>query len=482
MSVKGIDVSYWQDGIDWKKVKADGVQFAVLREGYRNVLDKRFIENVKGCIENGISVMVYHFIYTDNCTTIENAKSTVQNMKAAGLDVSKTWIFADLEYDTWKKNKEKCTREKCSLYTLEYIKELEKLGCKKIGVYMNCDYYKNYYADDIKKNHKVWLADYSGEPDFSCSIHQYSDAGKVNGINGNVDMDTLYDTEMLSDSKDAGGNTMTENELRNKPVAWLKQFEGIREGSAEHKQILKVYNDSKLCTRYTMTTKDSWCATAVSAAFIANGLAGKAGSGKLFECVECSCENMIELAKKQGIWQESDAYSPKVGDVVLYDWDDNGVGDCTGWSDHVGLVSKAGNPFTVVEGNYSDTVKERTIAVNARYIRGFITPDYAKFATSSSKNNNTSASGKSIEELAQAVIRGKYGTGNARKAALGSKYAAVQNRVNELLKANNTTSAAEIDRLARAVIRGEYGTGEARKAALGSKYAAVQKRVNELLK
>ena len=54
--------------------------------------------------------------------------------------------------------------------------------------------------------------------------------------------------------------------------------------------------------------------------------------------------------------------------------------------------------------------------------------------------------------------------------------------MNELLKANNTTSAAEIDRLARAVIRGEYGTGEARKAALGSKYAAVQKRVNELLK
>ena len=102
--MKGIDVSYWQDNIDWSKAKKDGVQFAVLREGYRNTIDKRFIENVKGCQKNGIAVMVYHFIYTDNASTVDNAKSTVANMKAAGLDIANTWIFADLEYDTWKRN------------------------------------------------------------------------------------------------------------------------------------------------------------------------------------------------------------------------------------------------------------------------------------------------------------------------------------------------------------------------------------------
>ena len=72
--MKGIDVSYWQDNIDWSKSKKDGVQFAVLREGYRNTIDKRFIENVKGCQKNGIAVMVYHFIYTDNASTVDKCK------------------------------------------------------------------------------------------------------------------------------------------------------------------------------------------------------------------------------------------------------------------------------------------------------------------------------------------------------------------------------------------------------------------------
>lgn len=119
---------------------------------------------------------------------------------------------------------------------------------------------------------------------------------------------------------------------RQKPGNWLAQYEGIAEGSEQHKAILKVFNDSGLCTRYKMTVNDAWCATSVSAAFIAVGLSS------IFPCVECSCENMINLAISAGIWVENDAYVPDVGDVILYDWDDNGVGDCTGWSDHVGIV------------------------------------------------------------------------------------------------------------------------------------------------
>ena len=59
---------------------------------------------------------------------------------------------------------------------------------------------------------------------------------------------------------------------RQKPVNWLAQYVGIKEGSAEHKAILKVFNDSGLCTRYKMTVNDAWCATSASAAFIATGL------------------------------------------------------------------------------------------------------------------------------------------------------------------------------------------------------------------
>jgi uncharacterized protein YgiM (DUF1202 family) len=175
---------------------------------------------------------------------------------------------------------------------------------------------------------------------------------------------------------------MTEAQLRSKVANWPVQYLGISEKSAGHVAIINTFNNSKLCTRYKMTTKDAWCATTASASFIANGLAGAPGSGKLFQCVECSCGEMIKLAQKQGIWVEKDNYTPKVGDLIMYDWNDNGVGDNTGWPDHVGIVhTVSGSSFKVIEGNRSDTVKYVTMAVNAKTIRGFITPNYAAFAT-----------------------------------------------------------------------------------------------------
>ena len=185
-----------------------------------------------------------------------------------------------------------------------------------------------------------------------------------------------YGEEYAALYKAEGGNTMTERELRQKPVNYLTRYLGIREGSAEHKAILATFNNSGLCSRYKMTTKDAWCATAVSAAFIASGLTD------LFPCVECSCGNVIELAKKAGIWVEDDAYVPDTGDAIVYDWQDSGAGDNTGWPDHIGLVvSASGGKVKVVEGNISNTVGYRTITVNGRYIRGYITPKFSKKAT-----------------------------------------------------------------------------------------------------
>ena len=172
---------------------------------------------------------------------------------------------------------------------------------------------------------------------------------------------------------------------RQKPGNWLVQYKGIAEGSEQHKAILKIFNDSGLCTRYKMTVNDAWCATSVSSAFIASGLTG------IFPCVECSCENMINLAINAGIWVENDAYVPDVGDVILYDWDDNGVGDCTGWSDHVGIViSCDGSTIRVIEGNKSNTVGYRDIAVNGKCIRGFITPHYAAGGSTTPQGRNIS--------------------------------------------------------------------------------------------
>ena len=88
---------------------------------------------------------------------------------------------------------------------------------------------------------------------------------------------------------------------------------------------------------------------------------------------------------------------------------------------------------------------------------------------------------KSIDQLAREVIDGKHGSGDAREKSLGSRFGAVQARVNQLLGASPSSSTKSIDQLAREVIDGKHGSGDARRKSLGSRYSAVQAKVNQLL-
>ena len=222
MSKKGIDISKWQGSVDFNKVKADGIQFCIFREGYRRAIDGQFIEYVKGAKAAGIPILgVYHFIYVDGATITENANACIANMKAAGLDPADTWIFADLEYDTWTKAGVKVTKALCTQYTKEFLDTLKAAGCKKLGIYSNLDYYKNYYdwsqLSEYRKN--LWLADYTGGPDVECAIQQTGNTGKVSGINGDVDMNTLYEESMLSNDGGSAAPKKSVNELAKEVIA-----------------------------------------------------------------------------------------------------------------------------------------------------------------------------------------------------------------------------------------------------------------------
>lgn len=106
--------------------------------------------------------------------------------------------------------------------------------------------------------------------------------------------------------------------------------------------------------------------------------------------------------------------------------------------------------------------------------------------SSNSTSTTTDITNKSVDELAREVIAGKYGNGEARKNALGSRYNEVQAKVNEMLAGNNTPSSptpnVDILDLVRKTIRGDFGNGEARRKALGSNYDEVQRQVNLNLK
>ena len=247
--------------------------------------------------------------------------------------------------------------------------------------------------------------------------------------------------------------------------AWL----GKNEKDGSHKEIIDIYNAHKPLARgYKVTYKDAWCATFVSAIAIQLGYTDIIPT-------ECSCTRMIELLKGIGSFVEDDAYVPKVGDIIFYDWDDSGKGENKNQPDHVGIVEKIeGDTIHVIEGNYDDAVKRRTIKVNGRYIRGYGVPKY---------DTEPVVETKTITQLAREVLKGKWGNGSARKAnltAAGYDYNAVQKEVNRLCNSGKKSNEA----IAKEVIQGKWGNGAERKNRLtkaGYDYNAIQAIVNKLL-
>ena len=169
---------------------------------------------------------------------------------------------------------------------------------------------------------------------------------------------------------------MTETEIRNLVVETAKKYLGCKESDGSHRKIIDTYNAHKpLARNYKVTYKDAWCATFVSTVGILCDLVD-------IMPTECGCGQMVQLYYRIGRWQERDGYTPKKGDIIMYDWDDNGVGDDTGWPEHVGIVATiSGKAMQVIEGNINDSVGYRNMTVDARYIRGYCVPDYASKAS-----------------------------------------------------------------------------------------------------
>ena len=121
---------------------------------------------------------------------------------------------------------------------------------------------------------------------------------------------------------------------------------------------------------YAVTYEDAWCATFDSAVAI---------RCELTDIIprECSCEEQIDLFRELGCWQEDDGYVPLPGDLIYYHWDCLELGDCSSWSDHVGIVVGTLGPLIkVIEGNKDNDVSYRITMVDAPGIRGYGLPDY----------------------------------------------------------------------------------------------------------
>lgn len=477
---KGIDISYWQGDVDFRKVKMeDDIKFAILREGYRETMDKKFMDYVFGCRTWGIRIDgVYHFIYlpndrvTSNAETgVLNAQSCLRNIRNAQLRQDELVVWCDLEYDTVTHANQKhgitLSNQDIREITVSFCNEIKKAGYR-VGLYTNLDYAKHKYGLDFIRNYDLWLADYTGDADLPCLYHQYTSKGTVNGINGNVDMNWKY-----IDCKEEKPMGVTVQDVLSVARGWL----GCNEWDGSFQKIIDFYNSNPPLARgYKVKYNDEWCDTFVSAVGI------KAGARDLIG-TECGCEQHIKIFKQKGIWIEDGTIRPLPGDVIVYNWDD-GTQPNDGYSDHIGYVESVdGYTITVIEGNKGEAVARRNIRVGHGNIRGYARP---KYANSSSNPVQPQKPTQDLDSVARDVIAGLYGNGDARRQALinaGYNPDEVQKRVNALLSGSVSTPSKTVAQVAKEVLQGKWGNGEDRKKRLeqaGYNYAQVQNEVNKL--
>ncbi|MBQ8787760.1 MAG: glycoside hydrolase family 25 protein [Oscillospiraceae bacterium] len=192
MKFKGIDVSHHNGIIDWDKVKADGIEFAILRCGYGRKsikqIDRQFERNYSECKRIGMPVGVYHYSYAK---TAEDARLEADFMLEL---ISGKQFEYPVIFDIEDKGQEAIGKKILTDITVAFCEKIEKAGYY-VSIYSNPDWFVNKLELERLKDYDKWLAHWVKTPKWGSEfggLWQYSDSGKVNGIETAVDMNISY--------------------------------------------------------------------------------------------------------------------------------------------------------------------------------------------------------------------------------------------------------------------------------------------------
>ena len=160
------------------------------------------------------------------------------------------------------------------------------------------------------------------------------------------------------------------NGQRDRVLRAAASLVGVRGGTAAHYQLVNDYNSVKpLPVGYAVKTTDDWCDIFVTTVFQREGLSGLIGR-------ECGVERHIQIFKRLGIWNEDGTTTPKAGDIITFNWDQN-TQQNNGFADHIGIVESVSNGIIhTIEGNSNNQVRRNTYRIGHGNIRGFATPRY----------------------------------------------------------------------------------------------------------
>lgn len=222
----GIDVSRWNREIDWEAVREDGVEFAIIRCGYRGassgalVLDSMFEQNIEGAIAAGIPVGVYFFTQaTSEVEAVEEASMVISLIEDYDVDYP---VFLDSESAGGDGRADDLEPEERSAYHKAFLETIASAGYEA-GIYAS----RNWLDDQIDmtqlSQYKTWLAEYADVPTYDdyFDMWQYTSKGTVDGIETRVDLNVCYmniDTSINHARGAAGYSGIIDGDSGNVPV------------------------------------------------------------------------------------------------------------------------------------------------------------------------------------------------------------------------------------------------------------------------
>jgi GH25 family lysozyme M1 (1,4-beta-N-acetylmuramidase) len=192
----GIDVSYANGKIDWSKVKAAGIQFAIIRCGFGSDLtsqdDTQFASNVAGCTANGIPYGIYLYSYATQATGTTSIASEIKHAKRLIKGKKPFCVYIDMEDEKIRP----LGRATLTKFAIRFCDAIKNAGYKA-GVYANLDWFKNLLNGPtiFKQGYSIWVAQYAKNCDYTATDYdmwQYTSKGKCSGISKNVDKNYMY--------------------------------------------------------------------------------------------------------------------------------------------------------------------------------------------------------------------------------------------------------------------------------------------------
>ena len=209
-----VDLSTWNDNVNYRAARSDGVEAAILRAGYgREVsqIDSQFETHYKGCRDAGLKVGVYWYSYADSVDDAEQeARACLSVLGGRHLDLP---VYFDME-ESWQTSMGRGTLTAMAKRFCDTI----EAGGYRAGVYSNLNWFGNYLNyDALRARYSIWLAQWSGSYSLECDIWQNSETGDISGINGNCDTNVIINWDILG-----GGSAPVDPDDRIREVQrWL---------------------------------------------------------------------------------------------------------------------------------------------------------------------------------------------------------------------------------------------------------------------